>query len=114
MRLHLCGIAGASLESCCRSSRNDTDLSTLEGTGGGHHWLHYSHERLTKQGGLLVRVPVMRLDGISFQPWAARLSLRMYGWGFSSLQETCGPAYLATLETSIQRMVEICPILASV
>ena len=33
-----------------------------------------------------------------------RLPARLYGWGFRSLEETCGPAYLATLKTALPSM----------
>ena len=42
-----------------------------------------------------------------------RLPVRYYGWGFQSLEETCAPAFLATLETSISRMTKVCPALTT-
>ena len=36
-----------------------------------------------EQGGLCLRVPAIpELDGRSFQEWAVRLPVRLYGWGF--------------------------------
>ena len=66
-----------------------------------------------EEGDMVVDVPVRRLAGKSFQHWAVRLPIRLRGWGFRSLQELCGPAYLATLETSIPRIGEISPIMSA-
>merc|ERR1711867_54509 len=38
------------------------------------------------------------------QEWLLRLPVRLHGWGFRSLADTCGPAYLGTLETAIPCM----------
>ena len=68
-----------------------------------------------EQGGLSLTVPVPGLNGRTFQEWIIRLPAKMYGWGFRSLEETCGPAYLGTLETVIPYMAargNICPQLA--
>ena len=64
-----------------------------------------------QEGDLAVTVPVDGLTGKSFQQWAIRLPIKHYGWGFRSLEETCIPAFLGTLETSIPRMGIISPIL---
>ena len=63
------------------------------------------------EGDLVVNVPVEGLGGKSFQEWVIRLPIKLHGWGLRSLEETCGPAYLATLETSIPRMGVISPIM---
>ena len=66
-----------------------------------------------EEGGLELRVPeIPNLDHRSFQEFAIRLPARLHGWGFRSLEEQCGPAYLATLETAIPFMSGpngICP-----
>ena len=64
-----------------------------------------------QEGDFVVRMPVTGLNGRSFQDWAIRLPVKLYGWGFRSLKETCAPAYLGTLETSIPRMGDISPIM---
>ena len=64
-----------------------------------------------EEGDVAITVPVQGLSGRSFQQWAVRLPVRLYGWGFRSLEETCIPAYLGTLETSIPRMSSISPIM---
>ena len=43
-------------------------------------------------GDFVVDVPVNGLGGRSFQHWAIRLPIRLYGWGFRSLEEICCPA----------------------
>ena len=38
--------------------------------------------------------------------------VRLYGWGFRNLEESCGPAFLGTLETAIPFMTGrdgVCP-----
>ena len=51
-----------------------------------------------EEGGLELRIPeIPNLDHTSFQEWAIRLPARLHGWGFRSLADSCGPAYLATL-----------------
>ena len=67
-----------------------------------------------EEGDLVVRVPVEGLEERSIQDWIIRLPVRFCGWGFRSLKQTCGPAFLGALETSIPRMKEICPLLAGV
>ena len=66
-----------------------------------------------EQGGLHLPLPgCPALDGRSFQEYAVRLPSRLYGWGLRSLEESCGPAYLGTLETAIPFMPGeggICP-----
>ena len=58
-----------------------------------------------EEGGLELRIPdVPALDHQSFQEWAIRLPARLHGWGLRSLEDSCGPAYLATLETAIPFM----------
>ena len=53
----------------------------------------FSIPRGDEKGGLVVRTPaVLSLDGKSFQEWAVRLPARLYGWGFRSLEDSCGPA----------------------
>ena len=64
-----------------------------------------------QEGDVALAIPVNGLGGRSFQSWAVRLPVKLHGWGFRSLKETCIPAYLGTLETSIPRMKEISPIL---
>jgi hypothetical protein len=67
------------------------------------------------QGGLNIRVPIYSLDSHTFQEWAVRLPARLYGWGFRSLETSCGPAYLGTLETALPYMSglgQVCPQLA--
>ena len=56
-------------------------------------------------------VPVQGASGKSFQEWAVRLPVKLYGWGFRSLADTCIPAYIGTLETAIPRMNTISPLL---
>ena len=59
-----------------------------------------------------VRCPVNGLDDKSYQEWLVRLPVKLYGWGLRSLKETCGPAYLGALETTIPYMAargNICP-----
>ena len=66
-------------------------------------------------GGLLIKVPIPSLDQRSFQEWAVRLPARLYGWGLRSLEDTCAPAYIGTLETAIPFMAgrgNVCPQLA--
>ena len=69
-----------------------------------------------EDGGLSLRVPAIpALDRKSYQEWVVRLPVRLYGWGVRSLADSCGPAYLGCLETSIPYMAgvgEICPPLA--
>ena len=61
---------------------------------------------------MCVNIPVDGVSGKSFHEWAIiRLPVKLYGWGFRSLAETCLPAYLGTLETSVPRMGTISPIL---
>ena len=62
-----------------------------------------------EEGDMVISVPVTGLEGLSFKNWAVRLQIKQYGLGFRSLKETCGPACLATLKTSIPRMKEISP-----
>ena len=70
-----------------------------------------------EEGGLELRIPeIPNLDHTSFQEWAIRLPARLHGWGFRSLADSCGPAYLATLETAIPFMAGedgICPQLST-
>ena len=54
-----------------------------------------------QQGGLVLRVPIPGLDYLTFQQWVLRLPVRLYGWGFRSLKDVCGPAYIGALETAI-------------
>ena len=57
------------------------------------------------EGGLELRIPnIPVLDHKSFQEWAVRLPARLHGWGMRSLEDSCGIAYLATLETAIPFM----------
>ena len=75
----------------------------------------FSVPRDEDQGGLTVAVPIPGLNGQSFQEWTVRLPVRLYGWGFRSLEQSCGPAYLGTLEAAIPHMAargKICPQLA--
>ena len=65
------------------------------------------------EGDLVVRTPVTGLDLQSFQQWQVRLPVKLHGWGLRSLEETCSPAYLATLETSIPRMGSISPVMSA-
>ena len=73
--------------------------------------------RGSEEKGLELRVPgVDALDKKSFQEFALRLPARLHGWGFRSLEDSCGPAYLATLETAIPFMSGtngICPQLSN-
>ena len=64
-----------------------------------------------QEGDVVITVPVEGISGKSFQHWAVRQPVKLYGWGYRSLKETCIPAYLGTLETSIPRMKDISPIL---
>ena len=64
------------------------------------------------QEGNAVRCPVGQLDGKSYQEWVVRLPIKHQGWGFRSLAEMCGPAYLGALETAIPFMTSrdrLCP-----
>ena len=65
------------------------------------------------EGDVAITVPVAGLSGKSFQYWAVRQPIKLHGWGFRSLKDTCVPAYLGTLETSIPRMKEISPIMTN-
>ena len=49
------------------------------------------------ENGSTVTCRVAQLQGQSYQEWVMRLSIRLHGWGFRSLAETCGPAYLGAL-----------------
>ena len=73
----------------------------------------FSIPRGRQPGGLSLSLPnVPALDGCSFQEWAVRLPSRLYGWGFRSLKESCGPAYIGMLETAVPYMAglgKICP-----
>ena len=69
------------------------------------------HSESGEEGDVAITVPVQGISGRSFQHWAVRLPVKLYGWGFRSLEETCIPAYLGTLETAIPRMNTISPIL---
>ena len=73
----------------------------------------FSIPRGDEEGRLAVRTPaVPSLDGKSFQEWAVRLPARLYGWGFRSLEDSCGPAWIGSLESSIPFMAgreQICP-----
>ena len=64
------------------------------------------------QGGLTLSIPeVPYLDGCTFQELVVRLPVRLHGWGFRSLRDTCGPAWLGTLETAVPYMAgrgEVC------
>ena len=56
--------------------------------------------------------PVGQLVGRSYQEWVVRLPVRFHGWGFRSLSDTCGPAYLGALETALPFMAArdmLCP-----
>ena len=64
-----------------------------------------------EEGDVAITVPVQGASGRSFQEWAVRLPVKLYGWGFRSLEETCIPAYIGTLETAIPRMGIISPLL---
>ena len=64
-----------------------------------------------EEGDVAITVPVQGASGRSFQEWAVRLPVKLYGWGFRSLEETCIPAYIGTLETAIPRMGTISPLL---
>ena len=72
--------------------------------------------RRDEEGGLELLIPAIpSLSHRSFQEWAVWLPARLYGWGLRSLEDSCGPAYLATLETAIPYMAgrgNICPQLA--
>ena len=72
--------------------------------------------RGAEEGGLELRIPAIpALDHRSYQETVVRLPARLYGWGLRSLEDSCGPAYLATLETAIPYMAgvgKICPQLA--
>ena len=49
---------------------------------------------------------------MTFQEWAVRLPARLCGWGFRSLKDSCGPAYIGALETALPYMAgigKICP-----
>ena len=74
--------------------------------------------RGVEPGGLSLRVPeIPTLDHQSFQEWAVRLPVRLYGWGLRSLADTCGPAFLGTLETAVPYMAgvgQICPMLEEI
>ena len=76
----------------------------------------FSIPRGEEEGGLCLRVPqVPSLDRCSYQEWVVRLPVRLYGWGLRSLADSCGPAYLGTLETALPYMAglgDICPLLA--
>ena len=75
----------------------------------------FSIPRGEDEGGLTLRIPIPGLDSRSFQEWAVRLPVRLYGWGLRSLQDSCGPAFLGTLETAIPYMAareNICPQMA--
>ena len=68
-----------------------------------------------EEGGLCLNIPVTGLDKRSFQEWAVRLPIRLYGWGLRSLEEQCGPAYLGCLETALPFMAglgQVCSELA--
>ena len=69
-------------------------------------------------GGLLLLLPeVPRLSGYTFQEWAVRLPARLCGWGFRSLEDSCGPAYIGSMETAIPFMAgqgQVCPQLAEI
>ena len=61
--------------------------------------------------GDIVTCPVAQLQEQSYQEWVLRLPVRLHGWGFRSLAETCGPAFLGALETAIPYMAardELC------
>ena len=66
-----------------------------------------------QEGDVAITVPINGLSGMSFQSWAVRQPVKLHGWGFRSLRETCAPAYLGTLETSIPRMQIISPIMVN-
>ena len=66
-----------------------------------------------QEGDVAITVPVEGLSGKSFQSWVVRLPVKLHGWGFRSLKETCIPAYLGTLETSIPRIKEISPLMVN-
>ena len=51
-----------------------------------------------------VNCPVVNVRSQSYAEWLIRLPIKLYGWGFRKLEETCGPAYLGTLETAIPFM----------
>ena len=69
-----------------------------------------------EEGGYCLRVPeVPAMDSCSYQECVVRLPVRLYGWGLSSRKDSCGPAYLGTLETAVPYMAgmsNICPPLA--
>ena len=67
---------------------------------------------LREEQGDTVNCPVAQLQGLSYQEWVVRLLVRLHGWGFRSLAETCGPAYLGALETAVPYMGardQLCP-----
>ena len=65
-----------------------------------------------EEGRPVLRVPVDGLDKRSFQEWAIRLPVKLYGWGLRSMEDICRPAHIGALETSIPFMAgrgDICP-----
>ena len=55
----------------------------------------FSVPRTGGQSGLTLHIPeVPALHGHTYQECVVRLPVRLYGWGFRSLEDTCGPAYL--------------------
>ena len=59
-----------------------------------------------------VNCPVGHLNRKSYQEWVVGLPVRFHGWGFRSLAESCGPAYLGALETVLPFMAardRLCP-----
>ena len=56
--------------------------------------------------------PVVQQQGLSYQEWVVRLPVRLHGCGFKCLAESCGPAYLGALETTVPYMAvrdKLCP-----
>ena len=59
-------------------------------------------------------VPVQGRGGYSFQEWVVRQPVRLGGFGFRSLEETAGVAFLGALEQSVPSFpgfLGICPLL---
>ena len=62
-------------------------------------------------------VPVVGREGLSFQEWMVRQPVRLGGFGFRSLEDTAGPAFLGALEQSIPSFTGeagICPQVSAV
>ena len=60
--------------------------------------------RKREPGAPHINIPLEEYDQSTYQEWVVRLPVRLYGWGFRSLKDIAGPAYIGALETAVPFM----------